>query len=74
MLENRCKNLTAKLLCTKNKKVKKLPASSPHVDGKYHPPLLDVAVLQQQLLYYKTTHKKYFMQAFVQKKFSTFLY
>jgi len=29
----------------KNKKVKKLPASSPHVDGKYHPPLLDVAVL-----------------------------
>jgi len=30
---------------TRNKKVKKQAASSPHVDGKYHPPLLDVAVL-----------------------------
>jgi hypothetical protein len=27
-----------------NKKVKKRLVSSPHVDGKYHPPLLVVAV------------------------------
>jgi len=34
----------------KNKKVKKQPASSPHVDGKYHPFLLDVAELTATII------------------------
>jgi hypothetical protein len=32
------------------KKVKKLPVSSPHVDGKYHPPLLVVVVLSTTII------------------------
>jgi hypothetical protein len=41
------------------KKVKKQPASSPHLNGKYHPLLLVVVVLEQQLLIIRLTTLRY---------------